>query len=143
MKQAFLIDSEPQHSPRPLRLGNYKKPHGIRFVAVLRIKGTAAACDSPRGGGKNEVNPMNQTYETNIRNLPGVVRCGAKTRAGTPCQCLAMKDRKRCRIHGGLSPGAPRGTANGNYRDGYWTREAVEERKFIRSLVKGTLVEKS
>ncbi len=25
---------------------------------------------------------------------------------------------------------------------GYWTREAVEERKFIRALVKGTLVEK-
>jgi hypothetical protein len=48
----------------------------------------------------------------------------------------------KCRIHGGLSPGAPRGTANGNYHDGYWTREAVEERKFIRSLVNGTLVEK-
>jgi hypothetical protein len=49
----------------------------------------------------------------------------------------------KCRIHGGLSAGAPRGAANGNYRDGYWTREAVEERKFIRSLVKGTLVDKS
>ena len=40
------------------------------------------------------------------------------------------------------SPGAPRGAANGNYRHGYWTREAVEERKFIRSLVKGTLVDR-
>jgi hypothetical protein len=49
----------------------------------------------------------------------------------------------KCCIHGGLSPGAPRGTANGNYRDGYWTLEAVEERKFIRSLIKGTLVDKS
>jgi hypothetical protein len=48
----------------------------------------------------------------------------------------------KCRIHGGLSPGAPRGAANGNYRDGYWTREAVEERKFIRSLIKGTLVDR-
>ena len=48
----------------------------------------------------------------------------------------------KCRIHGGLSPGAPRGAANGNYRDGYWTREAVEERKFIRSLVKSTLVDR-
>ena len=53
-----------------------------------------------------------------------------------------MKNGK-CRIHGGLSPGAPHGTANGSYRDGFWTREAVEERKFIRSLVKGTLVDKS
>jgi hypothetical protein len=49
----------------------------------------------------------------------------------------------KCRIHGGLSPGAPRGKANGSYHDGYWTQEAVEERKFIRSLVKGTLVDKS
>jgi hypothetical protein len=48
----------------------------------------------------------------------------------------------KCRIHGGLSPGAPRGKANGSYRDGYWTREAVEERNFIRSLVKGTLGDK-
>jgi hypothetical protein len=42
----------------------------------------------------------------------------------------------RCRIHGGLSPGAPRGAANGRFKDGYWSREAVEERKFIRSLLK-------
>jgi hypothetical protein len=47
-----------------------------------------------------------------------------------------MKDRKRCRIHGALSPGAPRGSEN---VDGYWTREAVEERRFIRLLLKGTL----
>jgi hypothetical protein len=31
-------------------------------------------------------------------------RCGAKTRRGSPCQCPAMKNR-RCRLHGGLSPG--------------------------------------
>jgi len=48
----------------------------------------------------------------------------------------------KCRIHGGLSPGAPRGVANGNYRDGYWTRKAVEERKFIRSLIKAPLVDR-
>jgi hypothetical protein len=42
----------------------------------------------------------------------------------------------KCRIHGGASPGAPRGAANGNYLDGYWTCEAVEERRFIRSLLK-------
>jgi hypothetical protein len=45
----------------------------------------------------------------------------------------------KCRIHGGLSPGAPRGAANGRFRDGYWTREAVEERRFIRSLLKDGL----
>ena len=67
--------------------------------------------------------------------------CGARTRDGQPCRCPAMPNGK-CRIHGGLSPGAPRGTANGSYRDGYWTCEAVEERKFIRSLIKGTFEDK-
>ena len=45
----------------------------------------------------------------------------------------------KCRIHGGLSPGAPRGAANGRYVDGHWRAEAVQERKFIRSLLKATL----
>jgi hypothetical protein len=67
-------------------------------------------------------------------------RCGASTRTGSPCQCPAMPNGK-CRIHGGASPGAPHGAANGRFKDGYWTREAVEERKFIRLLVTGTLVD--
>lgn len=61
--------------------------------------------------------------------------CGARTRGGGACRYPAMPNGK-CRIHGGASPGAPRGAANGNYLDGYWTCEAVEERRFIRSLLK-------
>jgi hypothetical protein len=34
-------------------------------------------------------------------------RCGARTPTGTPCQRPAVRGRKRCRLHGGLSPGAP------------------------------------
>jgi len=37
---------------------------------------------------------------------------------------------------GGLSPGAPRGPKNGNYKNGDWTAEAIEERKWLRLLVK-------
>ena len=85
---------------------------------------------------------MNQAAETRLSRIRAAPRCGAKTRAGTSCRCPAIRGRSRCRIHGGLSPGAPRGAANGNYRDGYWTREAVEERKFVRLLVKGTLVDR-
>ena len=84
---------------------------------------------------------MNRSPFQRVDPMNDAPRCGARTRSGAPCQRPAMPNGK-CRIHGGLSPGAPRGTANGNYHDGYWTREAVEERKFIRSLVKGTLVEK-
>lgn len=31
--------------------------------------------------------------------------CGAKTRRGTPCVAKAVRGKKRCRIHGGLSTG--------------------------------------
>ena len=30
--------------------------------------------------------------------------CGAKTRKGTPCKCLAL-DNGRCKYHGGMSTG--------------------------------------
>jgi hypothetical protein len=68
----------------------------------------------------------------NIRSAP---RCGAKTRAGGACQCPAVRGRRRCRIHGGLSPGAPRGEGNGNFKNGYWTREAVQERQWVKEMV--------
>jgi glucans biosynthesis protein len=65
-----------------------------------------------------------------------VTCCGAKTRAGTPCQSQPVQGRKRCRLHGGLSPGAPRGSRNGNYTNGDWTKEALEERRWVRDLVR-------
>ena len=36
-------------------------------------------------------------------------------------------------------PRRARGSANGRFRDGYWTHEALEERRFIRLLLKGVL----
>jgi hypothetical protein len=79
---------------------------------------------------------MNQAYAQRLTNIRASARCGAKTRAGSPCQCPAIKNRKRCRLHGGLSPGAPPGPANGRFKDGFWTREAVEERRWVKSLVR-------
>ena len=61
-------------------------------------------------------------------------RCGAQTRQQTPCRAPSMKN-GRCRMHGGKSSGAPTGKANGNYKTGYWTKEAVENREHIRVLV--------
>jgi glucans biosynthesis protein len=69
----------------------------------------------------------------NIRTAP---RCGARTRAGGACQCPAIRDRKRCRLHGGRNPGAPKGRDNGNYRDGTFTAEALRERQWLRSVVR-------
>jgi hypothetical protein len=47
----------------------------------------------------------------------------------------SVRGRTRCRLHGGLSPGAPRGPKNGNFKTGDWTAEAIQERKWLRSLV--------
>src|SRR5215469_14458303 len=47
-------------------------------------------------------------------------RCGARCRSGRPCRSAAMKN-GRCRMHGGASPGAPRGRRNGQYRHGRYT----------------------
>ena len=38
--------------------------------------------------------------------------CGAKTRDGSPCKSRPVTGRKRCRMHGGTSPGAPKGNRN-------------------------------
>lgn len=62
-------------------------------------------------------------------------RCGARTRKGCLCQSPAMAN-GRCRMHGGASPGAPKGRANGNYRNGRWTAEAVEARREMAELVR-------
>ncbi|WP_321576598.1 HGGxSTG domain-containing protein [Bradyrhizobium barranii] len=80
---------------------------------------------------------MNQAAETRLANLRASPRCGARNRAGRPCDCPAVRGRARCRLHGGLSHGAPKGRANGKYKDGYFTAEAVAERRWAKSLAAG------
>jgi hypothetical protein len=78
---------------------------------------------------------MNQEAMRRISNLRGARRCGARNRAGTSCQCPAMRGRERCRLHGGRSTGAPKGARNGNYKDGTFTAEAIEERQWVKSMI--------
>ena len=85
--------------------------------------------------GIREDTPMNQETVERLANLRNARRCGARNRVGRPCQCPAIRGRPRCRLHGGLSPGAPRGDQNGNYVDGYYTAEAVRERRWAKSLL--------
>ena len=73
--------------------------------------------------------PLGQLKNGNPRGDPASApRCGAKTRAGSICRQPAMKN-GRCRLHGGKSPGAPRGERNGNYRHGLRTIEAAAQRR--------------
>ena len=81
-------------------------------------------------------NPIDQQVLAQLANIRAAPRCGAKTRGGGACQCPAIRDRKRCRLHGGRSTGAPTGRANGNFTTGEFTAEAIQERQWLRSVVR-------
>jgi hypothetical protein len=66
-------------------------------------------------------------------------RCGALTRRQTACQCPAIRNRRRCRLHGGMSTGPK--TAAGlkwsrraRWKHGECSAAAVAERARIRAL---------
>jgi uncharacterized protein YjcR len=62
-------------------------------------------------------------------------RCGAKTRRGTECQSPAMPN-GRCRMHGGKSPGAPKGNRNA-WKHGSYSVTAKAERFLVKRLLQG------
>jgi hypothetical protein len=66
-----------------------------------------------------------------------VKRCGASTRHKGNCMSPAMSN-GRCRMHGGKSPGAPRGFLHGKYKHGLYTIECKLERQYYSSLIKET-----
>ena len=61
-------------------------------------------------------------------------RCGARTRKGNPCRSPAMAN-GRCRMHGGTSPGAPRGNGNA-LKHGRYTATAIAERRKLAALIR-------
>ena len=61
-------------------------------------------------------------------------RCGARTRKGNPCRSPAMMN-GRCRMHGGTSPGAPRGNANA-LKHGRYRATAIAERRELAALIR-------
>lgn len=61
-------------------------------------------------------------------------RCLAKTRSAKPCQSPAMPN-GRCRMHGGLSTGAPKGNKNA-LKHGHYTAEAIAERREMREMIR-------
>ena len=61
--------------------------------------------------------------------------CGAKTRSGAPCKNPPVRGRTRCRMHGGTSPGAPKGNRNA-WKHGRYSAEAIAERRRFRALLR-------
>jgi len=71
-----------------------------------------------------------------IKDMHLAPRCGAKSRrnGGAPCKSPAMPN-GRCRMHGGLSTGAPKGNKNA-YKHGHYAAEAIADRQMIRRLIR-------
>ena len=67
--------------------------------------------------------------------LADAKRCGAKTRSGKPCEAPAVKGKLRCRMHGGNSPGAPKGNQNA-LKHGLYKAENVALRSELISNMK-------
>jgi hypothetical protein len=66
----------------------------------------------------------------------GLAKCGARNRRGEPCRRVGNGRNGRCRLHGGASTGAPRGERNGPYKTGFYTADAIAERRRIRALIR-------
>ena len=60
-------------------------------------------------------------------------RCGASTRRGSACRSPAMPN-GRCRMHGGKSPGPPKGNRNA-WKHGLYSTEAIAMRKLVRQVL--------
>ena len=63
-------------------------------------------------------------------------RCGATSkRTGERCKAPAVRGWTVCRFHGARG-GGPKGAQNGSYRHGLYTKEAVEEGRLLRELLR-------
>ena len=75
------------------------------------------------------------THKRNTTPMLDSPRCGAKTRAGTPCRSPAVRGKRRCRMHGGAKgSGAPKGNQNA-LKHGTYTEAALRQRAELRLLV--------
>src|SRR5450432_4611861 len=75
---------------------------------------------------KRRINPM-------LLDMRRAKRCGARTRSGKPCQSPAMAN-GRCRMHGGPSPGAPKGNQHA-YKHGRYAAGATGNRRKLSAML--------
>jgi hypothetical protein len=63
-------------------------------------------------------------------------RCSARSkRTGEGCRAPAVTGWSVCRFHG-AGGGGPKGKANGNYRHGCFTCEAIDHHRIIADLLR-------
>lgn len=82
------------------------------------------------GGGCKMWKRANNAMQQPER-LAEAPRCGARTRKGSECQAPAVKGKRRCRMHGGTNPGAPKGNRNA-WKHGARSRAFAELSRILR-----------
>jgi len=60
-------------------------------------------------------------------------RCLAWTRSGTECQSPAVRGKRRCRMHGGTNPGAPKGNRNA-WKHGARSSKAIAAGRYLKLI---------
>ena len=70
-----------------------------------------------------------------LNRFASAARCGARTRAGTPCRAPAVGGAGRCRMHGGAGSGAPAGNRNA-FTDGFYGAEEKARRRKLNAFIR-------
>ncbi len=105
-------------------------------MSPLSATAPPAGCVPPSPARKPRGNPTLQLAP----------RCGARTRAGCPCQAPAIRGKLRCRLHGGRSTGprTPEGRANirtaRTIHGGYGATARAKNRRRITLLSRNRVV---
>lgn len=83
---------------------------------------------------------MSEAFDLADNDAGTIERTGAPrlpaldlTRAGTECQSPAVKGRKRCRMHGGTNPGAPKGNRNA-WKHGGRSAATAAASRYIKAM---------
>jgi ABC-type amino acid transport substrate-binding protein len=115
----------------------------IKQAEVILGENELAAFELLRSGQADAFASTRQYLLRASKNLAGSMqnklpmhlsrRCGARTRSGSRCRSAAMPN-GRCRMHGGMSPGAPKGNKNA-FKHGHYTAEAIATRREIAKLL--------
>jgi hypothetical protein len=123
---AVLLDALNRHRGKGQQKVTVEHVHvhsgGQAVVGMVGHRGVG----TPRNRGNN---PMQSSLPMHLSR-----RCGARTRSGRPCRSPAMPN-GRCRMHGGLSPGAPKGNSNAR-KHGRCAADVVARRRKISSLLR-------
>lgn len=116
---------------KPQKTANVADVTVVTFICNIGSKVELISTSPPQAGLESNLMEFLSDNPIQPDNLANAPRCGAKTRSGGACRSPAVRDRQRCRMHGGTNPGAPKGNNNAR-RHGNRSAEAEAQLKLVR-----------